>query len=77
MNQNERYVKLISDLREENKELQLQIKNIEDLHKTVILSQRDQEARCALLKAQVRKLNFKPSASSKSERAANIALPPS
>ena len=38
MKQNEEYVKLISDLQEENKDLWLQIKNMEDLHKTVSLS---------------------------------------
>ena len=39
--QNEAHVKLILELREENRELQLQIKNMEDLHKTVSISQRD------------------------------------
>ena len=33
--QNEAHVKLISELHEENKELQLQIKNMEDLQKTI------------------------------------------
>ena len=48
---NEVYVKLISELRKENKELRLQIKNMEDLHKTVSLSQRDRQAKRALFKA--------------------------
>ena len=50
-NQNEAYVKLISELQEENKMLQLQIKTMEDIHKTISTSQRDQHERCALLKA--------------------------
>ena len=41
MKQNEAHVKLISELREENRELRLQIKNMEDLHKTISISQRD------------------------------------
>ena len=41
--QNEVHVKLISELREENKQLWIQIKNMEDLHKTIRLSQRDQK----------------------------------
>ena len=51
MKQNEAHVKLILELREENRELRLQIKNMDDLHKTVSVSQRDRQARCALLKA--------------------------
>ena len=35
---NEAYVKLIADLHEENKELRLQIKNMEDLHHTISTS---------------------------------------
>ena len=38
--QNEGYVNLISELQEEHKELWLQIKSMEELHKTVSLSQR-------------------------------------
>ena len=38
--QNEAHVKLISELHEENRELRLQIKNMEDLHKTISISQR-------------------------------------
>ena len=48
---NETHVKLISELREENRELWLQIKNMEDLHKTISLSQRNRKTRLALLKA--------------------------
>ena len=75
--QNEAHVKLISELREENKELRLQIKNMEDLHKTVSILQRDLQAMHALLKAQARKLKYKKSVSSKSKAAVNAALPPS
>ena len=75
--QNEAHVKLISELREENRELQLQIKNMEDLHKTISISQRDRQVRHALLKAQVRKLKYKKSVPSKSEVAADTTLPPS
>ena len=50
MKQNEGYVKLIWDLWEDNKELWLHIKNMEDLHKTVSLSQRDWQERRGLLK---------------------------
>ena len=39
--QNEAHVKLISELQEENKLLRLQIKAMEDLHKTVNKTQRD------------------------------------
>ena len=52
--QNEVYVKLISQLQEENKELRLQIKNMEDLHKIVSLSQRNKKEMCSLLKVQAR-----------------------
>ena len=48
---NEGYVKLIAGLQEENKELWLQVKNIEELHRTISLSQRNQQERCTLLKA--------------------------
>ena len=41
MKQNEAHVNLISELREENRELRLQIKNMEDLHETVSVSQTD------------------------------------
>ena len=74
---NEGYVKLISDLREENKELRLQVKNIEELHKTVSLSQRKQQERHTLLKAWAKKLKFKSPASSKSKAATNTTLPSS
>ena len=77
MKQNEGHAKLISELREENRELWLQIKNMENLHKTISTSLRDQQARHALLKAQSRKLKYKKSVPSKSEEAANVALPPS
>ena len=77
MKQNEGHAKLISELREENRELWLQIKNMEDLHKTISLSQRDRKARHALLKAQERKLKYKQYVPSKSEVAADTALPPS
>ena len=75
--QNKAHDKLISELREENRELWLQIKNMEDLHKTVSLSQRDQQARCAILKAHARKLKYKQFVPSKSEAATDAALPPS
>ena len=65
MKQNESHAKLISDLHEENKELWLQIKNMEDLHKTVSISQSDRQARHSLLKAQARKLKYKKSIPSK------------
>ena len=77
MKKNEGYVKLISMLQKENKEFRLQIKNMEDLHKTVSLSQRDRKSRCALLKAQARKLKFKQSTSSKSEEDVDTTSPPS
>ena len=47
---NEAHVKLISELHEENRELWLQIRNMEDLHMPISISQRDQQARHALLK---------------------------
>ena len=59
MKQNEAHVKLIADLHEENRELRLQIKNMEDLHKTISLSQRNRQVRHALLKSQAKKLKFK------------------
>ena len=75
--QNEAHVKLISELHEENKELQLQIKNMEDLHNTISISQMDQQARNSLLKAHARKLKYKKYVPSKLEAAADAALPPS
>ena len=74
---NEAHVKLISELREENKEMRLQIKNMEDLHKTVSISQRDPKSRHDILKAHARKLKYMQSVPSKSEVAADAALPPS
>ena len=50
---------------------------MEDLHKTITLSQRDRQARHSLLKAHAKKLKFKQFVSSKSEVAADTALPPS
>ena len=75
--QNEAHVKLISKIHEENRELELQIKNMEDIDKTVSTSQRDRQVRHALLKAQARKLKYKQSVPSKSEAATDAALPPS
>ena len=72
--QNEAHVKLISELHEENRELRLQIKNMEDIHETISISQRDRQVRHALLKAHARKLKYKKS---KSEVVADAALPPS
>ena len=77
MKQNEAHVNLISELREENRELRLQIKNMEELHKTVSVSQRYQQVMHALLKAQAKKLKFKQSVSSKSKAVTDAALPPS
>ena len=76
--QNEVHVKLISKLREENTLLRLYIKAMEDLHKTISTTQRDQHTRHALLKAQARKLNYKPPTSStRSKEAASTTLPAS
>ena len=77
MKQNEGHAKLISELREENRELRLEIKNMEDLHKTVSISQRDRQARRDILKDEAKKLKFKQSVSSKLEAAGDAALPPS
>ena len=77
MKQNEGHAKLISELREENRELRLQIKNMEDLPKIVSVSHMDWQARRALLKAQAKKFKFKQSVSSMSKAAADAALPPS
>ena len=74
---NEAHVMLILELREENKELRLQIKNMEDLHKTVSISQRDGQVRHALLKANARKLKYKQYVPSKSEASVDTAPPPS
>ena len=68
---------LILELREENKELWLQIKNMEDLHKIVSISQRDWQVRHAIMKAHVRKLKYKQYVPSKSEAAIEATLPPS
>ena len=75
--QNEAHVKLISELCEENRELRLQIKNMEYLPKTVSVSHMDRQARRALLKAQDKKFKFKQSVSSMLKAAADAALPPS
>ena len=68
---------LISELREENKELWLQIKNMEDLHKTMSVSQRDVQVRHALIKEHVRKLKYKQYVPSKSEASVDTVPPPS
>ena len=74
---NKGYFKLIAELQDENKELRLQVKNIEKLHKVIILSHRTQQERRTLLKSQAKRLKFKSPASSKLKVAANIALPSS
>ena len=68
---------MIAELRDENKELRLQVKNIEELHKAVILSQRTQQERRVLLKAQAKRLKFKSPASSKLKATIKAALPSS
>ena len=77
MKHNEGYVNLISDFLEENKELWLQVKNIEELHRNVILSQRNQQERHTLFKALAKNVKYKSPASSNSKVVADATIPSS
>ena len=58
------HAKIIADLRQENKELHLQVRNIQDLKKDVTSSHESREERHTVLKAQARNLKFKSHVSS-------------
>ena len=71
---NKEYVKIIASVQEENKDLCLQFKTIEELNKAINVSHRSQQERHAILKSQAQKLKFKtPISSTKSKAVANAA----
>ena len=75
---NEAYTKLTTELRQENKDLHLQVKVIKDLNKAINSSHRSQQERHVVLKSQAKNLKFKSSVSfSKSKAAANATQPSS
>ena len=51
MSQNEEYTKLITELQQENKELRLQVKVIEDLNKAITSSHNSQQESHIFLKS--------------------------
>ena len=70
--------KLIAELWQENKDLHLQLKVVEDLNKAINSSHNTQQERRVVLKSQAKKLKFKsPVSSSKSKLATNMAQPSS
>ena len=77
VSRNEEYVNITASLQQENKDLCLEVKTIEDLNK-INLSHRSQQERCAILKSQAQKLKFKtPASSTKSKVVANTTQPSS
>ena len=75
---NEEYAKLITEIWQENKDLRLQVKVVEDLNKDINSSHNNRYERRAVLKSQAKKLKFKsPVSSVKSKAAANTAQPSS
>ena len=71
--QNEKYAKLISELREENKELGLQVKSIEYLNNAKKNSHTSLWLRHDTLKDQFKTLRDKSTSSSKSKAVATVA----
>ena len=75
--QDEKYVKLISELREENKELRLQVKSVEDLNNAKIASHISLWLRHDSLKDQFKRLSDKSTFSFKTKEVATAAQPSS
>ena len=75
---NEEYVKIIDNLRQENKEMRIQVKAVEDLNKAITSSHDSRQERHIVLKTQARKLKFKSLVSSAKLKAiVDAALPSS
>ena len=78
MSQNEEYAKLIAELRQENKDLCLQVKVVEHLNTAINSSHNTRWERHVILNDQAKNLKYKFSiSSSKSKAAANAAQPSS
>ena len=67
---------MIADLCQENKDLRIQVKDVEDLNKAIPSSRDSRQERKNILKAQARKLKFKSLVSfNKSKAVANTTQP--
>ena len=77
MSRNQEYAKLIVELRQENKDLRLQVKVVEHLNKAINSSHNTRQERCAVLKSQAKNLKFKSFVSSSKSKATAKTTEPS